>query len=685
MINKFNYRKAAALVCVLTLTASVIGTSAEATFSSSYHDTDRIVVNVDATNETGEISPYIYGINAESDISGLSVNAIKQTDPRISSYNWETNYSNSGTGNISSNTIDMVATYPPGRWVEPALYTEYLLTKAKRYNVSSRYVTLQLLDGVAADDSGNLYAGETDSRWLDVSPTKVTVFEERPDVDDNAVYMDEYVSYLVNRYGYAVDGGINGYFLDSEPENWYERFPSAVSGKVTADDLATRSIALADSVKQTDPTALVYGPSISGIEAFTSLKNPDDWAQYSREYSWFIDYYLMRMNDASHFAGTRLLDVLDIHYSTEATNGLFDSVINGTDWFSHNTRMQAPRIFWDSTYTENSTIAILHNQHIPLIPTLEASINMYYPGTELSFSEYNFGGGDHISGGIATADTLGIFAKYGVHMACLKPNTEDISFHKAAINIYTNYDGMGSGFGTTMVESDNGGDIMSSVYAAVDDGDSSVMRMVMMNKNQNAPKNAEINISSDVYYENAEVYFFNKENSEIVRLEEDIAVSDNSLEFEMNPLSVYMLVFRSSPDELEDIPDTEASDVSSETTADSGTVSGTSTEEFPNVIISEETVPPEHVSAETLSSAGTTVNIDVGQLPEDEGGTPVVTEVPEGDESAEESESESRRAESPEDNIKVPMAVKVIVCILLGMVVLTMIYVIFATGKKSDR
>ena len=682
VINKIRCRRALSLLCALGITASVLQSSkAEAMFSSSYLDTANIDVKIDVTDTVGEISPYIYGINAESDISKLSVNAILQTDHRVSSYNWENNFSNSGTGTASTNAADLISSYPPGKWGDPALYTEYLVTKAKRYNVPSRYVTLQMMGMVAADGAGDIYSSDVSGRWNKIMFNKADSYLSQPDINDSAVYIDEYVSYLVNRYGYAVDGGINGYFLDYEPENWAERFPAAVTEKITADGLIEKSTLLASAVKRIDPTALVYGPSISGIEAFTSLKNTDDWEKHSREYSWFIDYYLMKMNEASRASGTRLLDVLDIHYHTQATNGLLQSIINSNDNFSNNTRMQAPRILWDSSYTENSTIAILHTQHLPLIPTLEASINMYYPDTKLSFSEYNFGGGDHISGGIATADTLGIFAKFGVHMACLKPNTENIDYHKAAINLYTNYDGMGNSFGNTFIESDNGGDIMSSVYSSIDGKNIKTVKTVLINKNEVSEKTASIEIISDIEYEAAEIYQFSEESSEITRFDEDLSIDNNTVEFDMEPLSVYMLVFRSSAEELEEsaVTEEELIDEEHDEVPDESEVTSVSKKDESDV--TEETIPPEHVSAETLSSVGTTVNIEEIPLPDDPIITAEVTSVPENN--TEVAETTTEREPEFDDNINVPKGFKIFVCVLLGGVLIAMLYAVFATGKKT--
>ena len=672
--NKCRIRRAVSLFCALAAVAALCGQSASAMFSSSYMDTGNVEISINAIDKLRQISPYIYGMNSESLTAGVSINAVRQSDPRVSSYNWETNYSNSGSGNGSENGLFLVDSYPQNRWNSPALYTENLITRAERYGISSRYVTLQMMGKVAPSSPGD--------PWETVMFNKNDSYLSSPDTTDGIVYMDEYVSFLANKYKYAIDGGINGYFLDNEPENWSSRFPEAVPSPITAEELVSRSAELAHTVKKIDPTALVYGPSVSGIDSFINIRNPSDWEQHSSEYSWFIDYYLAEMKKASDEHNARLLDVLDVHYHTEATNGLLQPIINNNDSISNGARLQAPRVLWDSSYTENSTTAIRHNQYIPLIPTLKASIDMYYPGTKLSFSEYNFGGGDNVSGGIAAADALGIFATYGVHMACMKPNSSDISYMRSAINIYTNYDGNGSDFGNTLVRSGNGGDIMSSVYAAVKDNDGSTLKAVLINKNRMNAKTAEISITSGTEFSSAQVYFFNEESPEIMRADDIENTGNNSFTFEMQPLSVYILVFNeASEDEITEDPDPSGTetDKTSETSASSeeGTVSATSA------------VVHEHVDATTYSLAGT----DHG-VPEDPAETSVTPdsaireEYVSGSEYSANTEAIGTLPGEEKDVGSVPEAVKAAVSILVAAVVVALFYVPIAdyvSSRKKSR
>lgn len=64
----------------------------------------------------------------------------------------------------------------------------------------------------------------------------------------------------------------------------------------------------------------MFGPSLFGYSAYDSLAGAPDWAELkaANNYRWFIDYYLDEMHKAESESGTRLLDVLDIHYYTEA-------------------------------------------------------------------------------------------------------------------------------------------------------------------------------------------------------------------------------------------------------------------------------------------------------------------------------------------------------------------------------
>ena len=663
-------------VAVLLQTASVgvfaSLTGGQAKIDTGWTDTGNITVNIDTTKNKTAISPYIYGLCTDVTMTGVTVNATKQSGAALSSYNWESNFSNSTIAGNSTNDLALVKGYAGADLKKPALNAENLVTKADRYDISSRYLTLQMMGYVSKDSNGRVLTTDSISDRFDIiSFDNPDGYLTQPDLNDGIVYIDEYVSYLVNKYSQASNGGIDGYFLDYEPENWSENYPFLNLPMLTPKSLVEKSSELSKTVKSIDKSALIFGPSINGLESYVNLSNSDVWKNYSDSYSWFIDYYLDNMSKMSQISGYRLLDVLDLHFISEAKDSLMEPVVDSNTIFSNAARMQAVRILWDSSYTENSFSAIQYKQNTPIIPTIQASIRMYYPETKLSFSEYNFGGGKHISGAIAEVDALGIFASQGVYMASLKPNTSEFPYQKAAINMYTNYDGLGSSFGNTLVKSDNGGDIMSSVYSAINNNESS-LKTILINKNDELAKKVKVNITSDAQYSLANVYCLNSETSDIIFIEQFDDIENNSFDYEMEPLSIYLFEFKSK-DIIIDIPnvttsepeETSVSQVTSINSEISSTV--TKTETSSGITASEIVTESDKSSITKPVSETTTTSIDS------------IYNTLEDSESA---EIETTRVDDIDDDKGgIPFFVKVIIGVLVAAVFFGMGYVLIYDKK----
>jgi hypothetical protein len=177
------------------------------------------------------------------------------------------------------------------------------------------------------------------------------------------------------------------------------------------------------------------------------------------------------MGAASTSQGRRLLDVLDLHFYSEAT-GCGTRVNNG----SNNTdcvvaaRVQSTRSLWDPAYKEYSWITgcCTNGGGIQLVPRMLSKIAAHYPGTNLAITEYNHGGSDHISGAVAQADTLGVFGRDGVFAASYWPLLGDSSWASAAWRAFRNYDGAGKNFGDTSVQAATSDVQHVAAYAAVD-------------------------------------------------------------------------------------------------------------------------------------------------------------------------------------------------------------------------
>jgi len=220
----------------------------------------------------------------------------------------------------------------------------------------------------------------------------------------------------------------------------------------------------------------------------------------------FLDFYLDAMRDAEGRARRRLVDVLDLHWYPEARGGgVRITEANNTAAVAE-ARVQAPRSLWDPSYSENSWISIdARVGAIRLLPRMREKIAAHYPGTLLAVTEYNYGGGDHVSGGVAQADVLGIFGREDVFAATLWDLSGGTGYVDGAFALYCNYDGAGGRFGDTSVGAATSNHETTSVYASVDEGRDDRMVLLAVNKST-GPTTAEILVTHPLDFARAQTW-----------------------------------------------------------------------------------------------------------------------------------------------------------------------------------
>lgn len=538
----------------LCLTCSVVVTfSSYGIAKAADESVNNININIDTNSDRQNISPYIYGTNYDFNKANGGIpqvaTAVRAGGNRFSAYNWENNASNAGSDYLhqSDNYLNMNSDYSqqniPGQ-VVTKVQEDMLKTKSK-YSL----VTLQMAGYAAKDKKGPVSEAEVapSSRWVEVKPKKGSAFTDTPDLNDNAVYMDEFVNFLNKKYGKAdTDTGIKAYSLDNEPALWSGTHPRVHPNKVTCSELVDKSVALSKAVKDVDPKAEIYGPALFGMSAFQSLLDAPDWnaAKAQGNYTWFVDYYLDKMKQAETKEGRRLVDVFDYHYYSEAKGGGIrvteDKDYKNTD--CNKARIQAPRTLWDSSFTEDSWIGQWCKNLTPIIPKMKDSINKYYPGTKLAMTEYNFGGGGHISGGIAQADAFGIFANQNLYFASLWGLDGGTNYIEAAYNLYRNYDGNNSTYGDVKVKADTSDIENSSVYSSVDSKDPSKLHVILINKNYDKPMKVNLKLAGDKAYSSGKVWGFDDNSSDIKEEKPITDISNNTLTYEVPKLSAYHIV-----------------------------------------------------------------------------------------------------------------------------------------------
>lgn len=429
-----------------------------------------ITVTVDLSAPGKPISPLIYGVNQTGEKTWLRsthATAIRQGGNRWSAYNWETNASSAGSDWRHSSDGYLSNSAEPA---EPVLRWA---REAAALGIPYRLATLQLMGYAAADRLGTVRESEAapSARWVEVLPDGGDPARAEPDLTDGRVYLDEFVGRLIAQLGDSSSPeGIRGYSLDNEPALWEHTHVRAHPGTLSVDELLEKSVAAARMVKRLDPGAEVFGPALYGYTAYDHLSDEQEWKRIRRAngYRWFLDCYLDRMREAGEEAGVRLLDVLDIHYYSESAR------VSAED------RVQAARTLTEPGFYENSWIGQWCRQNLPLLPTVQASIDRYYPGTKLAISEYNFGGDGDPSGAIVQVEALGAFADAGVYFAALWGGE---GFIVAGLNLYTNYDGQGARFAPVLLPSETSDIAVTGAWAAADE-DRSRLTVALTNKSE---------------------------------------------------------------------------------------------------------------------------------------------------------------------------------------------------------
>ena len=506
-------------------------------------------VKVDTSRDRSPISPYIYGVN--QDIArDTNYTARRLGGNRMTGYNWENNASNAGNDwQMSSDNYMVDSMNVSGDPNAAGAVLTSFQDKSVTMNAYS-IITLPLAGYVAKDKGGPVASNEKapSARWAKVVFNKGKEISLDPDKNDDYVYLDEEVNFLVHKYGKAnTPTGVKGYDLDNEPDIWASTHPRIHPNKVGADEYIKLSIDAATMVKKLDPYAEIYGPVSYGFNGFRTFQDAPDYVKQYFTYGWYLAYYLAKMNEASKEKGMRLLDALDVHWYPEATgNGKRIVFSQGPPDETAEARVQSPRSLWDPEYSESSWICSSGNCPIMLIPKMKEMIKKYNPGTKMAFTEYEYGAGSHPSGGIAEADVLGIFGKYGVYMANYWM-VEFGSYTRAAFKLYRNYDNNNSTYGDTNVKADTSDVEKLTTYASIEGKNDGKVHIILINKDLTNTTTARVTVKSAQIYKAGKAYGFDRSSAGDMTLRQEFsAIKGNTFSVDLPPLSAYHVVLETA-------------------------------------------------------------------------------------------------------------------------------------------
>jgi hypothetical protein len=495
------------------------------------------------------ISPYVYGINSQP-FAGVGATVRRMGGNRQTGYNWENNASNAGHDYHHQSDEWPCSVLGYRDCDKPGAQFLNFGTVNRAAGIES-IATIPMVDYVTADKNGPVRENEKapSKRWNRSHAQKPNAYLLSPDLSDGTVYQDEFVNLLVNKLGKAGQGGIKFYSLDNEPALWPSTHPRIHPEKTRYQEIVSRTEAIAVPLTKIDPGAMVLGAVAFGWSEFMSLSEAPDFKEHNGTYGTYLDYFLASMKNLEAEHKRRLVHLLDVHWYPEA-KGAKRITEKDVSPKTVAARLQAPRSLWDPTYVEKSWIASAWGKPIRLIPWLLERIQERYPGTKLAMTEYNFGAGDHISGGLAQADVLGVFGREGMYLATYwgdGPGNGNLpNYIKAAFQLYRNYDGKGGVFGDTAVAAapENPGDHAKvAVYAATDSKRPGILTVVVINRELRPVYNAKIEIKGGAHSK-ADVYALDGSSAEIKALP-GIEIKNNQIVHRLPPLSATLFVCRS--------------------------------------------------------------------------------------------------------------------------------------------
>lgn len=454
-----------------------------------------VTITIDPT-KTKAISPYIYGTNFYSGNTDAPPLLTFDRDGgnRWTAYNWETNASNAGSDFLYENDNFLSSSNVPAEAVRSFIAGD-------QANGLASLITVQLEGLVSADESGPVSVAHPPdlTRFKSVLDKKGSAFTLTPPTSDAGVYMDEFVWALDQRFaGQGIFGKTAAHptfiDLDNEPELWNSTHLEVQGATgVNPNTYITKTIALAEALKDQFPDALIFGPVHYGFEGIYSWQGA--LSPTPTGANWFPDLYLPAIKAASTAYGKPVVDVYDFHWYAEDYDSNGTRILDLTQTTLSDAQVQlivqSPRNLWDPTWNDagNSNPWIyetLGNTPINILGRLQAKINVENPGMRLALTEYESGGFNHIAGTIAQADNLGIFGAQGVFAANFWPPNGTYSFTLAGFRAFRGFDGANAVFGDTSLAatSSNVGNVV--VYASLDSSTPGRVVFVAINRSTSA-------------------------------------------------------------------------------------------------------------------------------------------------------------------------------------------------------
>ena len=452
-----------------------------------------ITINVDAAANRHPIDPRIYGVAWADDatLADLDITINRWGGNAMSRYNWSISTANRCKDFYFENIPDSVAgDGSNGESADDFIGTSFA-------HGAQTLMTVPMMGMLPKDRTVRCgysiakYGAQDDSDQITPLPdcgngksADVRLKHVNDPADTSAVYpsshQGDWIQHLVDTWGAASAGGVKYYALDNEPSLWsFDHWDVHPDGS-TYDEVWADMQEYGAAIKAKDPTALITGIEEWGWSGYFSSgldqENGNNGDQDAHGGIPYAEWLLQQAHAYQVAHGVRILDFAAVHFYPQG--GEFsDDTTSATQLL----RNRSTRSLWDPNYVDESWIGGtgIDGGHVRLIPRLKEWVANDDPGTKIAITEYNWGAENHINGGTAQADILGILGREAVDLAVRWTSPPSGSVVYNAFKMYRNYDGSHSDFGDQSVSAaaPNVDDV--SAFAALRSSDHALTIMIV--------------------------------------------------------------------------------------------------------------------------------------------------------------------------------------------------------------
>ena len=494
-----------------------------------------VTVNINTLANRHLISSYIYGINTlnQSDITNLSPTFVRFGGNEASDYNWKLFTYNAGsdwffedfglTDQSTGKGLDSVqlAKFTVGAGSQMLTTMPMLGWVAKESESSTNHnwsFSVATYGAQCKSDPNNPDAGngqKPDCQTPVTSNASTNAYYPLVDTSSdcttgNCLYRNEWAAALATAFGssicnvpYTQITSCHFYDMDNEPEIWDGSHRDVHPNHPGYTELSNLFEKEGTALKGWDPSAVRFGP-IPCCWNYLWTAGPSGDDKNAHAGIDYVPWWLNQINWQDQINGGRTLDVFDIH-------AYFGDNISTTGFTNPQLRAEVGkyvRTYWDPLYSNSGYNADWITTTQPnrsvtfLIPRLKALVNAIYPGTPLSFSEWeSFFNEWEFATALSDADAYGVMGREGLSFSSRwgGPSATDSTTNQPHPNyqsfkLYTNYDGAKHGFGTLSVSDQTTANPDLFVSYAALDVTGTTMTIMVLNKDPGNTANVTFNL-----------------------------------------------------------------------------------------------------------------------------------------------------------------------------------------------